>query len=141
MNSFNDKKELEHGFLQIDESTDYAGRVKNVTLWYYPNTNSYGLSDWQSQINFEIQSYNELGEIQKVKIWEFRSQTVNCGYGTIILQEFFSYLSEKQSDSILVVGELTEIDERDENNRQRRDHIYKKFGFDFVDGWIRKRIN
>jgi len=58
MHSFSNRKELDHGFLQIDQSTDFADRVKNVTLWYYPNNNKQGLSEWQSQISFEIQSYD-----------------------------------------------------------------------------------
>lgn len=141
MSSFGNRKELDCGFLQIDESTDYAGRVKDVTLWYYRNSNKQGLYDWQSQINFEIQSYGGNGEIQKVKIWEFRSQTVNQGYGTIVLQEFFNYFSGKQTEPILVVGELSEVDERDEVNRQRRNHIYQKFGFEFSNGRVTKLID
>jgi len=66
---------------------------------------------------------------------------VNQGYGTIVLQEFFNYFSEKQTEPILVVGELSEIDERDEVNRQRRNHIYQKFGFEFGNGWITRVID
>lgn len=141
MNSFSNRKELDHGFLQIDQSTDFADRVKNVTLWYYPNNNKQGLSEWQSQINFEIQSYEGNDRIQKVKIWEFQSRTVNQGYGTIVLQEFFNYFSEKQTEPILVVGELAKIDGRDEVNQQRRDHIYQKFGFEIVNGCITRVID
>lgn len=140
MNSFGNRKELDHGFLQIDESTDYAGRVQNVTLWYYPNSSRQGLSDWQSQISFEIQSYFENSKIQEVKIWDFLSKTVDKGYGTIVLQEFFNYFSGKQTEPILVVGELSEIDERDEVNQQRRNHIYQKFGFEFSNRWVTKVI-
>lgn len=141
MNLFSNKKELEHGFLQIDESAGYGDIVKNVTMWYYPNSDKRGLFDWQSQINFEIQAYDENGGIQKVEIWEFRSQTVDHGYGTTILKEFFTYFIGKHSQPILVVGELSDIDGKDEINRQRREHIYQKFGFEFVRGRIEKLIN
>lgn len=141
MHSFSNKKELDHGFLQVDETTDYAGKIKNVTLWYFPNDNESSLYDWQSQINFEIQSYSESGQIQKVKIWEFRSRTVNQGYGTIVLRQFLDYFKEKQSQSILVIGALSDLDERDELNRQRRDHVYQKLGFEICNGWVKTVIN
>lgn len=141
MNSYSNKKELDHGFLNIDEVTDYSGKVSDVVLWYYPNNDQTRLCDWQSQITFEIQSYDEYGKFQKVKIHEFSSKFKNCGYGTLVMQEFFIYLEKNQAHPMLVEGILSEIDGNDINNKQRRDHIYKKFGFDFIGKEIRKVID
>lgn len=141
MDLSDNKKELEHGFLNIDVSFDFADRVKDVTFFYYPDSKKTGLRDWQSQINFEVLSYYDNQDFEKVRLWEFQSKIVNHGYGTVILQEFFNYFMEKQAQPVAIVGKLSDIDEEDENNRQRRDHLYNKFGFEFVDGWIKTTIN
>lgn len=140
MNSFTNKKELDHGFLTIEESIDNDG-IKDVTLFYYPDVNKKSLSDWQSQIIFEVKMYNDIQGYQTVKIWDFFSKTENSGYGTIVLKEFFNYLKRNYSKPLLIIGELTKDDEIDEINKQRRNHIYEKFGFEIVENSIKKIIN
>lgn len=141
MNSFDNRKELETGFLKIEEQRNFSGKITDVTLLYYPNSNKTSLLDWKSRIDFEIQSYYDNQEIEHVRIWEFLSKPANQGYGTVILQEFFNYFTERQTQPVEVDGELSAFDEADENNHQRRDHIYRKFGFEIVDGWVKTTIN
>lgn len=140
MNLFTNKKELDHGFLKIEESIDDDG-IKDVTLFYYPDDNKKSLSDWQSQIIFEVKMYNDIQGYQMVKIWDFVSKIENSGYGTIVLKEFFNYLKGNYSKPLLIIGELTKVDEIDEINKQRRNHIYEKFGFEIVENSIKKMIN
>ncbi|GAB2023453.1 hypothetical protein RyT2_25290 [Pseudolactococcus yaeyamensis] len=141
MDLSDNKKELEHGFLKINECFDYANRAKDVTLLYYPDINKIGLRDFQSKINFEVLSYYDNQDIKKVRLWEFQSKIVNQGYGTVILQEFFNYFTERQTQPVTIVGKLSDVDEEDENNRQRRDYLYEKFKFEFLNGWVEIIIN
>lgn len=138
MNSLNNKKSLEVGYLVIDETMDFNGKNKNVTFIYYLNEKDCGTIDWKSKIDFEIQMYDNHNEIKKVRIWDFLSREVDKGYGTIVLQEFFRYLKKQQKQPIRIVGYLSECDEKDNNNRQRRDHIYQKFGFKIEGKWVEK---
>ncbi|WP_288394396.1 hypothetical protein [uncultured Vagococcus sp.] len=56
-----------------------------------------------------------------------------------------SFSNKKELDrGFLNIDEVTDysgIDEKDINNKQRRDHIYKKFGFDFIGKEIKKIID
>lgn len=51
----------------------------------------------------------------------------NKGYGSKVMEQFLRYISRYKSKK--VIGEFSYVDEIDQNNKSRRNHFYKKFGF------------
>lgn len=64
--------------------------------------------------------------INCIHIIDFIS-TPNKGYGSNVMKAFLKYVNILQVKKI--VGTLSSVDEKDENNKLRRNHFYKKFGF------------
>ncbi|MCL2574312.1 MAG: GNAT family N-acetyltransferase [Defluviitaleaceae bacterium] len=60
----------------------------------------------------------------------FFVHTPNAGFGTILMDELIQYA--KKHNSTKITGRLSSVDEKFENT-DRRNHFYKKFGFEFLD--------
>ena len=67
----------------------------------------------------------------KVFLQDFWVIPQGKGMGTLLLDLFIKFLQEWNSffEVESVQGELSPVDEEDEENRKRRDHLYKKAGF------------
>lgn len=89
-----------------------------------------------STIYYEItpQSYlrNSTTET-KIKIIDFLTipSERNKGYGGLALEYLIKYAKEIKAKEIY--GGLSSVDEEDENNKLRRNHLYKKEGFSISD--------
>lgn len=59
----------------------------------------------------------------------------NVGNGTIAMNALL--LFAQQNNIQLITGNLSTVDE---DHKARRDHFYKKFGFDVTDTYIRKSL-
>ncbi|MFS1664696.1 GNAT family N-acetyltransferase [Streptococcus sp. zg-JUN1979] len=58
------------------------------------------------------------------------------GFGSLLLREVLLYLVSLFGTKTPVVGSLSAVDEADLNNHMRRNHFYKKFGFEVTNGRI-----
>ncbi len=78
----------------------------------------------------------ELAPIKYLKIFDFitKNEERNKGYGQILLNEFLRYVTQMDyNKDLIIIGELSPVDEEDLNNKKRRDYVYKKFGFKIKD--------
>lgn len=135
------KKELEVGCLKTEVLKNYLGQIDEITFLYYSDCFNILLTNWKSQIEVEIISYYTNDEIKTVEIVDFISKEANKGYGTIILNQLCLYFSEIQDQPITVLGKLSIIDEVNQENTQRRNHVYQKLGFEIINNCVKKIIN
>lgn len=73
---------------------------------------------------------NKLGTLDYLLIRDFIIRTPNKGYGSFLLRETLFHIGQLFGENVRVIGKLSCIDERDFENQQRRNHVYKKFGFE-----------
>lgn len=59
----------------------------------------------------------------------FGKQYCGQGYGSLLMAEALHYVAHLFGENVTIVGYLSSVDEADDDNRLRRDHFYKKFGF------------
>ncbi|CAK1246112.1 unnamed protein product [Fructobacillus fructosus] len=73
-----------------------------------------------------------------------KASNFNKGFGSELLASLIDFVEKKLAflGSVIIEGDLSEIDERTIDNLKRRNHLYEKFGFavDQKNRTIRKRI-
>jgi GNAT superfamily N-acetyltransferase len=62
---------------------------------------------------------------------ETKSEYTNQGYATAVLESAVRLASRMKLEKL--TGYLSPFDERDDINKNRRNHLYEKFGFEFHD--------
>ncbi|MBZ5947825.1 MULTISPECIES: GNAT family N-acetyltransferase [Leuconostoc] len=90
--------------------------------------------------NLEIEVVNRTEILIELEIHDFIVKRVNQGYGTVLMRILLDYLYSLKCEQIRLSGYLAEIDEQDDTNFARRNHIYEKFGFCFKDRKIEKQL-
>ena len=77
---------------------------------------------------------NEIGK--RIKIQDLLAREKGIGNGTILLDSLINLAEENKIEEI--IGDLSMVDEQDKTNKQRRDQLYKKFGFEINNAKIKK---
>jgi ribosomal protein S18 acetylase RimI-like enzyme len=83
---------------------------------------------------------DEAGTMLSTHICDFTTAILyrDKGIGSLVLQKFVDFAVKCGVSSIS--GCLSHVDEQDENNRQRRNHVYEKFGFTIDGEYVRMEI-
>jgi len=78
----------------------------------------------------------------KIFLQDFWLYPAGKGLGTLLLDLFIQFLHEWNSffEIELIQGELSSLDEENEEDRRRRDHLYRKAGFTICEKMGRKYI-
>ena len=71
-------------------------------------------------------------KVDYVEIVDFVCNRPGCGYGSKLMNEFLKIV--RITNAKKIIGELSSVDEiDDDNNMNRRNHFYQKFGFKIKD--------
>lgn len=79
---------------------------------------------------------NTHGTLDFLLIRDFLMATPNKGYGSFLLREALLHINQLFGKNVKIIGKLSHVDEQDPENCQRRDHVYRKFGFELKDHCI-----
>lgn len=124
-------KYLNEGYIIIDTGTDTKG------IKYYAITNCgtinlineiYNPFNTLAKLHFEPRIENKYEKrIYLVDIWIAEVDS-NKGYGSILMKSLIKYA--KLNDFNEIYGKLSPVDNDSEEHIKRRNHFYKKFGFE-----------
>ena len=104
------------------------------------NDDKYNKSGKMPLLYFKVENVydkekgNEIGK--RIKIQDLLAREKGIGNGTILLDSLINLAEENKIEEI--IGDLSMVDEQDETNKQRRDQLYKKFGFEINNAKIKK---
>ncbi|WP_460058871.1 hypothetical protein [Pseudolactococcus yaeyamensis] len=107
--------------------------LEGAVFELYKSANHYYLQDWISKLECDIHNTDNSPEYVEIVSFITWNKQRDKGYGSLLLREFLKCMEDvtkKSKGNITIFGELRKIDEVDENNHQRRDHVYQKFGFE-----------
>lgn len=123
----------------IDTTYNYKGQLTEAHFYLYPIAEALGSQRYLNHIWIEPQyrKENDLEWLEYVKITEFLGKTgeVGKGYGSLNLSVMLEFVKDAFGENITVKGWLSPEDEKDKENKSRRDHVYKKFGFETKENW------
>lgn len=111
---------------------DYKKRIKKL----YFKINDISNPKRSESLNFLSIDACYGGDFDTLKlliIRDFIIATPNKGFGSILLREALFHISQLFGEKVKITGFLSFVDEVDLDNKNRRDHIYQKFGFK-IDG-------
>ena len=128
------------GISQIKENDNlYILLFDYDTILLY-NDDKYNKSGKMPLLYFKVENVydkekgNEIGK--RIKIQDLLAREKGIGNGTILLDSLINLAEENKIEEI--IGDLSMVDEQDKTNKQRRDQLYKKFGFEINNAKIKK---
>ncbi|MFK4935506.1 hypothetical protein [Lactococcus garvieae] len=124
-----DKKKLKHSLKHIERQNSYLSPIADAL-----SPHRYLNHIW---IEPQYRKENDLEWLEYVKITEFLGKTgeVGKGYGSLNLSVMLEFIKDAFGEKTTVKGWLSPVDERSEDNRNRRNRVYEKFGFKFEGEW------
>lgn len=86
---------------------------------------------------FNYHNFPENDYLENILIKDFLGKTdeVGKGYGSYNFKVMLDWVQNNFGQRTKIKGWLSSVDERDENNKKRRNHVYEKFGFSIVGDW------
>ncbi len=128
----------EYFVVTCDERYDYRGVINEIKFYGYILNSDYNIPDrviyMISEPIYKVDFISKERYFDCIKIVDFVATCPNCGFGSKIMELFLNYV--KGHNIRKVVGELSFVDEINEDNKLRRNHFYNKFNFEFVDDKI-----
>lgn len=109
---------------------------KQVEMLYFSLDDGQGKTKYAHQLQLQALYGHHDGLFKQLVIRDFLIRDSNRGYGSLLLRESLLHISQLFGVKTKIVGKLSFVDEVDKVNHQRRDHLYKKFGFSITDGRI-----
>ncbi|WP_242359018.1 hypothetical protein [Lactococcus petauri] len=120
---------------------NYKGQLTEAHFYLYRITKD--VSSSQRNLNHiwlkpQYREESDLERLEYVEIIEFvgRGGELGKGYGSLNLSVMLEFVKEAFGEKTTIKGWLSPFDERSENNKNRRNHVYEKFGFKFEEGWV-----
>lgn len=132
--------------ISIEEEIDWlrGGQVTQISFVLYNLKNKRSPEYYYGELIVGMEYYEEFGYLESMMIKDFviKTKHVNKGYGSLLMEGFLVYLDQTKREKIKITGQLSEVDEQNENNRLRRNHFYQKFGFEIKgDSLIRHPVD
>ncbi|PPA67835.1 hypothetical protein C3952_03920 [Lactococcus lactis] len=123
----------------IDTDYNYKGQLTSVHFYLYLLSDRKSPPYWYNHIWLEpyYKRENDMEWLDYIKITEFLGKTgeVGMGYGSYNFKTMLDFVQNNFGQRTKIKGWLSSVDERDENNKKRRNHVYEKFGFSIVGEW------
>lgn len=127
--------------VSVEEKLDRDGKLTNLEFMLHDMSDSRSIARWHTHIDCDVLYDKNYGFIKRLYIHDFQTRSPNQGYGTLLMEVFLDYISHHfKVKEVLVTGWLSSEDEKDEDNHQRRDYFYQKFGFEIKEEHIYKKI-
>ena len=131
--------------IAVEETHDWRreGQLTDCFFELFDLRNDRTPNYWYSYIWAEMNYDPDYKYLTGVTIREFRTRAgqVNKGYGSVLMREFIDYMALLIGKECKISGWLSPVDEENEENHQRRDHVYRKFGFEFINDWVHLTVN
>ena len=135
-------RQNEYEFLFVlerkDKESEAYGKVISFVISYYTTEASYkdrGLVDKRTHISLVIRTKQREAFLGHGHFYtnalDLHVNPPGIGLGSIILNHLFYFAAKECPEAKMRGLHLAPIDEEDENNRLRRDRLYKNLGFQF----------
>lgn len=124
----------------MDAQYNWKGQLIGAHFYLYILEDEASPPKWYNHLWIEPQYRKEktLEWLEYIEITEFlgKEEELGKGYGSLNLSVMLEFVKETFGEKTTVKGKLSLEDERDGENKKRRDHVYKKFGFRVEGEWV-----
>ena len=125
------ERENDYCFMTGKHKYRYDGHIQRIQLFVYLTriTHSVPLTAIEADIDirYVVDDNNRIIYADYFILKDIKGKVVNQGFGTMLM-DYILYLA-KEIGVTRIIGTLSEVDERDKNNKKRRNHFYEKYGF------------
>ncbi|WFA76031.1 hypothetical protein PFZ59_00610 [Streptococcus suis] len=122
--------------ISVTYKLDYKKRIKN--LYFKINDLSNPIrSNLLNFLDIDVCYGGEFDTLEHLIIQDFIIKTPNKGFGSLLLREALFHISQLFGEYVKITGLLSPVDEEDSDNKNRRDHVYQKFGFEIDGSYIK----
>lgn len=128
------EKDNVYCMVTVNLLSGFDNRLKELDLYVLTSQNNYSKPVMSMFTEFKYDIYSKIS-IEIVDLFGIP----NKGYGSFIMTTFLKYIQHYQPK--YVYGKLSEVDEKDKENKNRRNHFYKKFGFKIENSYIHLDMN
>ena len=126
----------------VDIEADNEGKLRRLHFQLHDMDDPRSPARWHTHIDCDVFYDKKRKYIRQLRIQECQTREPNQGYGSLLMESFLDYVRRLlEVRQVLLIGKLSLVDEEDEENHQRRNHFYQKFGFVIKEGYVYKTLN